>query len=105
MLFNSYVFIFLFLPVTLLLFSGLGRLGCQRAAIGWMVAASLFFYGWWDPRYLWLISGSIVFNYLAGEGLSRRAGTPAGKLWLAGAVGTNLTVLVGSSTPISWLET
>ena len=93
MLFNSYVFIFLFLPVTLLLFVGFGRLGFQRAAIGWLVAASLFFYGWWDPRYLWLISGSIVFNYLAGEGLSRRAGTPAGKLWLAGAVGTNLTVL------------
>ena len=79
MLFNSYPFIFLFLPVTLVLFMVLGRFGLQRAAIGWLVAASFFFYGWWDPRYLWLISGSILFNYFAGEGLRRRAGTPAAR--------------------------
>ena len=93
MLFNSYVFIFLFLPVTLLLFIAWGRWGFHRLGIGWLVSASLFFYGWWDPRYLWLIGGSILFNYVAGEGLSRNAGTWKGRALLAGAVAANLAVL------------
>ncbi|MBN1794139.1 MAG: MBOAT family protein [Candidatus Omnitrophica bacterium] len=70
MLFNSYEFIFLFLPVVLIGFFGIGRLKNHRAAILWLVAASLFFYGWWNPVYLCLILGSIVFNYTIGAGLA-----------------------------------
>ncbi|VAW52109.1 Probable poly(beta-D-mannuronate) O-acetylase [hydrothermal vent metagenome] len=66
MLFNSYYFIFLFLPVTLLVFFKIGGLGHYRVAISWLVAASLFFYGWWNPAYLGLIIGSILFNFSAG---------------------------------------
>ncbi len=70
MLFNSYEFIFLFLPLTLLLFFLIGGRGHHRAAISWLVAASLFFYGWWNPAYLGLIVGSILFNYALGSQLS-----------------------------------
>jgi D-alanyl-lipoteichoic acid acyltransferase DltB (MBOAT superfamily) len=70
MLFNSYAFIFVFLPITLLVFFGIGNKGHHRIAIAWLVAASLFFYGWWNPAYLSLILGSILFNYAVGVALS-----------------------------------
>ncbi len=72
MLFNSYVFIFLFLPVTFLGFKFLIGLGDRHLAIAWLVAASLFFYGWWNPAYLSLILSSILFNYGIGLALSYR---------------------------------
>jgi D-alanyl-lipoteichoic acid acyltransferase DltB (MBOAT superfamily) len=66
MLFNSYHFIFLFLPITLAGFFWIGRLG-HEAAILWLVAASLFFYGWWNPIYLWLIVISMLVNFSIGS--------------------------------------
>jgi hypothetical protein len=74
MLFNSYIFIFLFLPITLLGFHLIGSQGHHRVAVAWLVAASLFFYGWWNPAYLGLILGSMLFNYAIGVALSSRAG-------------------------------
>lgn len=70
MLFNSYEFIFFFLPVTLVLYFLLNRLRLPIAANAWLLAASLFFYSWWDVRYLPLILGSILFNYTIGGLLS-----------------------------------
>jgi alginate O-acetyltransferase complex protein AlgI len=70
MLFNSYEFILLFLPVTLLVFFLIGDRGHHRVAISWLVGTSLFFYGWWNPAYLALILSSIVANYLFGMALS-----------------------------------
>ena len=34
------------------------------------MAASLFFYGWWNPAYLGLLIGSVLFNYSVGVGLA-----------------------------------
>ena len=65
MLFNSYIFIFAFLPATLLLYSASARVHA-RAAIATLVVASLFYYGWWAPRYVFLILFSILFNYSIG---------------------------------------
>lgn len=64
MLFNSYEFIFIFLPAVLLLFS---LAICWRKwsmAIGWLVSASLFFYGYWNHQHLLLILASVLGNYL-----------------------------------------
>ena len=69
MLFNSYEFMFLFLPVTLVVYFGLARRRWTRGAVGWLAAASFFFYGWWDVRYVPLLLGSIVFNFLMGRGI------------------------------------
>ena len=64
MLFNSFEFIFLFLPITFFLYFALSK---QRpAARGFLIAASLFFYAWWNPAYLPLILGSILFNFVVG---------------------------------------
>lgn len=62
MLFNSYGFIFLFLPVVLLGFFRLGRINHSYAA-AWLAFASLFFYGYWNPAYVGLLLVSIVCNY------------------------------------------
>src|SRR4051812_49253854 len=96
MLFNSYEFIFFFLPATLIVFFGLGRMTNPRYAVLWLVAASLFFYGWWDPRYLLLIISSIVFNYAVGMRLSRLhlAGSPMRSLLLCLGVTANVLVLI-----------
>jgi D-alanyl-lipoteichoic acid acyltransferase DltB (MBOAT superfamily) len=70
MLFNSYQYIFIFLPASLVLFFLLSSRGRTKAAKVSLVLSSLFFYGWWDPRYLPLILGSILFNYTVGRTLS-----------------------------------
>ena len=62
MLFNSYSFIFVFLPVVLLGFFLLARLQARFAAT-WLALASLFFYGYWNPVYVGLLMASIVVNY------------------------------------------
>lgn len=66
MLFSSYEFIFLFLPVTLAVYFLLLHQRLGVAARSWLLFASIFFYGWWDTRYIPLILGSILFNYTIG---------------------------------------
>ncbi len=65
MLFNSYVFIFLYLPVVLLGFFWLSR-ASQAYAAGWLALASLFFYGYWNLAYVGLLLSSIVCNFTFG---------------------------------------
>ncbi|MDX2473212.1 MAG: MBOAT family O-acyltransferase [Candidatus Krumholzibacteria bacterium] len=71
MLFNSHLFVFAFLPFTLAGFVGLRRISGQPGALTWLLLMSLVFYGWWNPRYLPLILGSIAFNYTSGLGLGK----------------------------------
>ena len=70
MLFNSYEFMFLFLPVSLAIFFLLNRMRLTTGANAWLLVVSLFFYSWWNPRYLPLILCSILFNYTIGVLLS-----------------------------------
>ena len=71
MLFSSYEFIFFFLPLNLFIFFQIGRRGYYQLAIAALVAASLFFYAWWNASYLILLLVSILFNYFIGLTLSR----------------------------------
>jgi alginate O-acetyltransferase complex protein AlgI len=95
LLFNSFPFIFAFLPVSLFAFFILGR-SSHRAAAAWLALASFFFYGWWNPAYVILFLASIVFNFTAGARLARlhTAGreAQAGRL-LTLAVAANLLLL------------
>lgn len=72
MLFNSFQFIFVFLPVVLGGFYFFTQQGKRDAGLYWLVVASLFFYGWWRPVYLWLIIGSVLFNYSIGHLLTQK---------------------------------
>jgi alginate O-acetyltransferase complex protein AlgI len=95
MLFNSYVFILIFLPITLGVFFIIGRRSHYRLALAWLVAASLFFYGYWNPIYLWLIGSSMIVNFQIGRWLNQTPGElPIRRrsLLIAG-ISINLTVL------------
>jgi len=65
MLFNSYEFIFAFLPVCLTLYFIIGA-KLPKLAVPFLVIASLIFYSYWDIRYLPLLLLSIISNYLFG---------------------------------------
>lgn len=75
MLFNSYEYMIFFLPVTLLVYFVLNRKKLTVAATAWLVFASLFFYSWWNIKYLALIIGSIIFNFAVGTALIRTGKT------------------------------
>jgi alginate O-acetyltransferase complex protein AlgI len=66
MLFNSYVFIFGFLPLTLAVFYVAAAVRAEYAR-WWLAAASLYFYGYWNISFLPLLIASIAFNYSAGR--------------------------------------
>jgi alginate O-acetyltransferase complex protein AlgI len=95
MLFNSYEFLLLFLPLTIALFFLCGRLLGKRAAFGSLVLASLVFYAKWNPPYVVLIVGSVLFNYGMGfiqhRVIEKRG--KASKGLLAFGVAANLALL------------
>jgi alginate O-acetyltransferase complex protein AlgI len=62
MLFNSYEFVFIFLPITAGIFYLFGR-HSRTLAIRWLIIASLFFYAWWRPLNVLLIAPSILVNF------------------------------------------
>ena len=68
MLFNSYEFIFIFLPVLFLVYFYLNSKRLVLGAKLWLVIGSLFFYSYWNVIYLPLILLSMFVNY--GVGLS-----------------------------------
>ena len=70
MLFNSYEFIFLFLPFTFFIYFYLLSRRLIIGAKGFLVFASLFFYTWWNIAYLPLILSSMLFNYVIGNSLN-----------------------------------
>jgi alginate O-acetyltransferase complex protein AlgI len=65
MLFNSYAFIFLFLPIALLGYFALGRVG-NLAPVIWLALASLAFYSVSNWQFVALLLASIAFNYVIG---------------------------------------
>lgn len=71
MLFNSYEYIFVFLPLMLISYFFLNRQGYYTIAKTWLVAGSLFFYSWWNIIYLPLLGGSILVNYTMAVILGR----------------------------------
>jgi D-alanyl-lipoteichoic acid acyltransferase DltB (MBOAT superfamily) len=73
MLFQSCAFIFAFLPVALGGFFLLARLAGSVWALRWLIGCSLFFYGWWDPRFVPLLVGSVLANHVIARGIRARS--------------------------------
>ena len=63
MLFNSYEFIFLFLPITFFIYFYLTGKKIIDGSKAFLVLSSLFFYSWWNVAYLPIILVSMLFNY------------------------------------------
>jgi alginate O-acetyltransferase complex protein AlgI len=94
MLFNSLSFLLLFLPVALLGFYGLGLVGQKWASV-WLVAASFVFYTWWTASLVFLLAGSIAFNFTCGVLLLRAEGREKlQSLLLALGIAGDLSLLI-----------
>ncbi len=111
MIFSSYIFVLCFMPITLIGYALLLR--HQRRAIAlapnaggvagggiaarlpliWLLAASFVFYGWWNPPYLLLLTGSMGVNFALGLYISRNRRLRRGGLALGLGVGANLLLL------------
>lgn len=89
MLFNSFEYLLLFLPIALLGYFALRA--NSAAALRWLTAASLFFYAWWQPWHLPIVVGSIVFNFWLANRIIR-AGSSR-QHWLVAGIASNLLLL------------
>ena len=90
MMFHTTEFIIGFLPVCITGFFTLGRFFDPRWALRWLIACSLFFYGWWNPDHLPLLLGSVALNYALARRL-RQIERP--NAWLTAGVTLNLVIL------------
>lgn len=69
MLFNSFEFIFVFLPIIFILYFGLAKLRLIKLATAVLTIASIVFYGYWNFIYVPLIVASFTFNFFIGQRL------------------------------------
>jgi alginate O-acetyltransferase complex protein AlgI len=88
MLFSSHEFIFIFLPVVLLGYFVLNRLPISWLSRAWLVVGCLFFYGWFNVAYLFLIVASILVNFGIGYAL----GMPSQDHWRRALLWLGITV-------------
>ncbi len=96
MLFNSYEFIFIFLPITAAAFFALSKLRFVSSAAGSLALASIVFYGYWSLWFVPLLLGSVAFNFVLGRlilGRRQAKDERSAYLLLTLAVATNLLVL------------
>lgn len=93
LIFNSYEFLFAFLPVVWVVYMFLSRFSFLRLGVYWLVFSSLFFYSWWNPVYLPLIVLSMAVNYSLGWLLGRTSSRSAGKILLIFGISLNLAGL------------
>jgi alginate O-acetyltransferase complex protein AlgI len=96
MLFNSPEFILGFLPAALAGFFLLGRIAGRDWAMRWLLVTGLFFYGWWNARFVALLVGSIIANYCCGQRvlhLARADDRRAARRWLIAGISLDLALL------------
>ena len=92
MLFNSYQFIFGFLPAVCVIYYVVAHFWGPRVGAAALVGGSLFFYGWWNDRYLWILLLSIGCN--AGFAIALIRGEQKQRFWiLLVGLGFNLCLL------------
>jgi alginate O-acetyltransferase complex protein AlgI len=89
MLFSSPEFIFIFLPVALVVYFFLAKSKQPLYARYWLLFASIFFYGYWNPKNVILIAASMVFNFYLGSLIGQKKE----KWLLAVGITINLAVL------------
>jgi D-alanyl-lipoteichoic acid acyltransferase DltB (MBOAT superfamily) len=91
MLFNSTIFIFVFLPITLAVYALLGATKGEKKKNIWLVAASLLFYAYWNPNHIFILIGSIVCNYAIATATLQSQHKK--RMWLAIGITLNVSLL------------
>ena len=95
MLFHDPIFLFLFLPLTIGVSLFLRRFSKQEAVVTFLALASVVFYGYWNPNFVPVLLGSIVFNYVLGQQLSVASDQKNGRALLVFGIAANLGLLAG----------
>lgn len=91
MLFNSFIFLFAFLPVTYVVFWSLGS---AKNRYIWLALSGYVFYGYWDWRFCFLMAFSTTVSYFAGLGMLKYDQDPRRrKLCMVVPVAVDLAVL------------
>jgi alginate O-acetyltransferase complex protein AlgI len=95
MLFNSYEYIYFFLPVTFAIYFYLNKKRLVKLGQVFLVFSSLFFYAWWNISYLPILISSIFFNYSIGRWLilDKCSSLINKKCFLVGGIIGNLVLL------------
>ena len=93
MLFNSYIFVFIFMPIVLIGWYGINRAGAYKTAMAFLVGMSLWFYGYFNPYYLIIIISSILINFLLSMFLERLKEGAGRVVWLLTGIFFNLGIL------------
>lgn len=92
MLFCSEIFLFLFLPAVLLGYYALKPAGIKAQNM-LLLLASIFFYGWGEPKFVYIMLASILLNYLFGLFMSMSESKPVRKLFLGASIVVNISLL------------
>ncbi len=92
MLFSSLIFLIVFLPIVLFGYFVVFR-KWRPAQNVFLLCASLFFYAWGEPKFVFVMIGSILFNWLMGLLTDRFREKKTAKLWIALDVAGNLGLL------------
>lgn len=94
MIFSSYIFVLVFLPIVLLIYFGMARFVSRRVQHLFLIAASLVFYGYAHTSYIILILTSVMVNYTLATGIQniqkkilKKAAFIAGVLFNVGLLG------------------
>ncbi len=93
MLFNSYIFVFLFFPLVVLGYYAFHHWKKPKMALGYLLLMSMLFYGYNSIKYLFILMISVVLNYAMAELLDRTSRLALRRLLLAAGLGVNLGIL------------
>ena len=89
MLFSGIPFLFYFLPVVLIIYF-ISPKFLKNAVL---LTASLIFYGWGEPKYVFLMIASILLGYFLGMAIDKAKSKVMKKLWLSLSVTSSVLLL------------
>ena len=90
MIFPSYIFLLAFLPAVLM---GWYAIRSLRLRLAFLTLASYVFYGWWDYRFVALMLGSTLLDYLCGWRIHGSTNRRRRRMWLGLSIAGNLSAL------------
>lgn len=93
MIFSTYIFVFVFLPIVLLLYFGMSRFVSRKVQHCFIVLASLVFYGYNNTSYIWILLASVFVNYALTTSIQNTTRSILRKIYFTGAILFNVGLL------------
>ena len=97
MLFNSYEFVLIFLPILLILYYAVNRIKKKNVTLVVLIVASLFFYAFGNIKFIFVILGSVLINWIISVLINRLPNDDkkmSRKLWLFIGIAVNILIIL-----------